>query len=440
MSAVKNQSLLELKNVNFDFPENILPEKLYNLFVNISERYNTRVEAGVLSAFTVLGSLMGANRKVQANDDHIVLHNQYFCLVGSSGSGKSPLMKHIVKPVRNLDVLLYEKHNQSILVDDVTPEALHKAFLQNPQGLLIYKTELGTFFAETYRNSTRANVMKERLLELFDGEPWKKERASEKFPMIPEAVLGIAGAVTTDRFCYLFSDEELASGLFQRFYFIYMVPQIRYYPKSIRNADVTDYLSQLYEYIVLSRPENEVFIRLSPEAYIIYERWFNDVSVELLNAETRLSAFSGFLSKHRDLPLKFSSILYHIELFDGCDYETIQVHHINYAIKLTEYVRLHTKYLWQIVEPQSNRDNSDIHLFSYLKSLFDNSDLASIRINASDLVNQLNRYLSKDLGLLTVYSVNKIGRIMSRLGVRRVHDKGGNHYIVMREQFYKEEI
>lgn len=428
---------IEAVNKNkFVFPVNALPEFLYEKMLSISSGYNIRIEVCVFYFVTIIGSLIGANRKVIVSSNHSVFHNTYLCLLGNSGGGKSPIMRFLLKHVKDLDIDLAKKRSFALLADDFTIEGLRKSLQTSLHGLLVAKEELGTLMSEAYRNnSNKSNVVKDRLIQLFDGDAWKKDRVSDDYEVIEHALISLMGAVTYDRFTHLFDDEDVSSGLFQRFVFINLIPQLRYYPENDIDESVDIFLKSLYRFTVESRPDEIIYKHLTCDAKTIYINWFNSVAEELLVEESKNNPFSGFISKYRDLPLKFASILHHLDSFNGQEYLDIQAHHIESGIILAEYARTHTEHTWQMLKPSKKKFQVEEQLLIYLQSFFSKTIDETVLISSSQITSDFNKLITEKFGRNNQCSGNKIGRLMSALGVRRYHDKDGNYYMLEREQF-----
>jgi len=408
------------------FPQEAIPEYILKVITNVSSTFQVPFDVSFYVFMATIGSLLGAFNKTKITETHLVSNNFYLGIVGNSGSGKSPIIKYLAGFIRKVDS---ELNKQSLIADDVTPEALFKSFEINTNGLLVIKEELITFLTEALRtyNSGRS-VAKERLTQLYDGDLWKKERAGELYGTIENPLLTIIGGLTPQRFITVFNDSEKDSGLMQRFFFVNMKVIKRRYPTSTLDKEDAEFLENLYQYTFHKRPTELTLKTLTADAKECYLNWFNMISEEIYILEKDYNVFAGFLSKHREYPVKFASILHHIDnFFHGRTDLDINADCMRAGIMLTDFARMHTQAAWSLSsKTKIEHDEIAIYLLRYIKYLKKNC--SDMHYYPSELATKLNEFVKQEYGVEIKTSSLSVGKKLKKLGFKPEHTVKGNLY------------
>lgn len=408
------------------FPKKALPQYLIDIIENISSAFQVPFEVSLYIFLGIIGSLMGAFNKTMISETHKVSNNFYLGIIGNSGSGKSPIISYLAGFLRKIDS---ELSKQSLIADDVTPEALFKSFEINTNGLLVIKEELITFLTEALRayNSGRS-VAKERLTQLYDGDLWKKERAGEYYGTVENPLLTIVGGLTPQRFIVTFNDSEKDSGLMQRFFFMNMRVMRRHYPMQTVNGENIEFLEQLCQHTVYSRPSELTLKTLTDDARECYLDWFNMISDEMYLLENDSDVFAGFLSKHREYPVKFASILHHIDNFlhESSSLE-INIDCIKSGIMIADFARQHTQVAWNLTNKiKIEQDEIAMYLLKYIRYLRGNSSV--MQYYPLELSKKLNEFVEQKYSVKIKTTSHSIGKKLKKLGFKPEHTVKGNLY------------
>ncbi|MEL7313465.1 MAG: DUF3987 domain-containing protein [Cyanobacteria bacterium J06559_3] len=235
-------------------------------------------------------------------------------LVAPSGSKKSPIQRHILKPLSRLQTEAdqeYEYEAAAYEVElreweqtkgedkgarpkkpaprqyhtsDATREAIRsfrtrctnaRIHSQQPErGILVTPDELAGLFKgqNQYRNG-RGND-KESLLTAFDGSGLKVDRASGIRISIPRTSLSITGTIQPDILREMMGDFSDANGQWARFLWCLLPLKPAPFPRQTVRYDISKRLYSIYRRL-------EQFTarcyRLTPEAKVLFADWYDQL-------------------------------------------------------------------------------------------------------------------------------------------------------------------
>jgi len=181
----------------------------------------------------VLGGSIGISRRVQAKDGWVEPPIIWAATVAPSGSGKSPPLRQLLKPIFARDYCVGSKvgsvvegarnnskePHQDVLVSDVTSEGLAVACHDNPRGLLLFRDELAGWVQSF--NKYRSGDDAQQWLELWAANPLKITRKTQSPIVVESPAVSVVGTIqpAVARRCFG-SREARESGLTARLLFV----------------------------------------------------------------------------------------------------------------------------------------------------------------------------------------------------------------------------
>lgn len=224
-----------------------LPNFVQSLIGEVAERLRTPPEYVTATLFAVSSIAAGKDWEVKFGDYSNRLHN-YYLLIGNSGTGKSTAFDVLAAPLIDLQCDLRKQYKaaladyriaekaaskakkgeapvslparpkeQSIYVDDVTPERRWAILEDSPKGLLWNGDEIPTIQKDpTGRNRKAPDV--DAQIRAWNGSYLEKSTITGGTNAIEKPFLVIIGGIQPKRIATIFADEEyISSGYLQRY-------------------------------------------------------------------------------------------------------------------------------------------------------------------------------------------------------------------------------
>ncbi len=333
-----------------------------------------------------------------------------------------------------------EANLKQIIVDNFTIEALSKALLINNNGLLVYKDELITLFreADSYKSSAFSGITKNRILEAYDGKDWIIIRKNDEPVIIKRPLLTILGSTTPDNLKNLFSLTDFKDGTVQRWNFITIQDKFRNFTNNEINQSTNNIIKKIYLNLYSNRKDSQHLIELTHEAKLIWIEWQDKIENLRFFGHYALKNFSGYLSKHKNLPIKIASILFHIENCFNTKYDKIQKHHIDTAINISEYLRDETRKIWEYFEhtKESFSDNLSKNLLLFLIK-YTTDQHETLEVQSSKLAKDFNKYMSNKYQNFIKYSNKAISKCLKNFGIQFKRKSEGIVYYINKNRLLK---
>jgi len=258
---VPDESLLENRRGTLpQFPRDVFPHRLSDWLSRASRGAGTLIDHIAVPMLGVTSSLIGKARRVQASTSWPESMTLWSCVVGESGSRKTPGLKVITRALDQIEeenkpqyldannahqarvekakverkrwrreceeaadqnrappsfpIEAYEPSPfiwPSLYVTDCTKERLGRLCNVRKRGMIQIRDELSALFANTKHSGTRSFY-----LEAWNGEKYVVERVDDKGSFIVDSLLiGVTGGFQPDKLARAFAGDQ--DGLYGRF-------------------------------------------------------------------------------------------------------------------------------------------------------------------------------------------------------------------------------
>ena len=351
---------------------NMLPEPLRSWCLDIADRMQVPLEYPAGAAIVMISTLIGRKITIKPKkyDDWEVVPNLWGCVIAPPGSMKSPVMSAVLKPLQKLAVTarqeflhqLEQREKQKIIAktevdalkeslksavksqksdriakakdeldralsefeenhevaekryitNDPTIEKLLAIVEANPQGLLLFRDELGGWLESMYKSGREGD--REFFLESWNGDtPYSMDRIGRGSTFVDGLCLSVLGGLQPSKFdayvASLAKGGKSDDGLLQRF-------QILFYPEKQKRRQVVDRnpnvsakesMEQLIEKLAaISAPERKDHgierpsLSFNTEAQHLADSWAQRLEDRLSQPKIH-PIFEAHLSKYRSL-------------------------------------------------------------------------------------------------------------------------------------------
>lgn len=347
------------------FPTECLPETLRNFVVQGAYAIHCDVVQLALPALCVCAGILGGSRRLQLNGSWCVPPILWGCVLGESGTSKSPAMRLALAPLRKRSVTEYQrwealkkastaatsselKPPRRVLVADTTTEALALIAKENPLGLLLGRDELAGLFGSFDRYASSGGGDEAFFLSSYDAESVTVDRKTRReYVFVPSMALSIIGTCQPAIFAKLMNSQRRDSGLLARF--LVVSPPAK--AKHLTDDDgdeafvsgwsrVVDRLIDLEMAIDPKGEPTPFIIGRTNEAYELYRQFYN---AHNRRAAEESGDWRAFLAKAEQLPLRLALTLHHIqwaqatECEEGFDPSQVDACTMASAIELTHW-------------------------------------------------------------------------------------------------------
>ena len=251
-SSAKLQNPNDITNEFEDFQASIssaFAAHLDNLFMGIGglEQYAKavsrclRVPQEMAEAVMVAVASSSIGNKVKVMDGSFETNlSVWLCIVGASGTGKTPLLAEVMRPVKLRQEREYDAYSlaksryramprreresedppifRKCFVSDTTPEALYNDLSTHPNGLLLCRDELRGWLKDFGRYGNSGEV--QNLLSIHSGEPVSISRKTTDPIHVAKPFLAVVGGIQPRLLAKTFCVEDFVdSGFVGRFLF-----------------------------------------------------------------------------------------------------------------------------------------------------------------------------------------------------------------------------
>lgn len=282
----------------------------------------------LMSAITAIAAALPDQYRLQISSTWSVSPRLWTVLIGRSGAGKTPILKTISKPLKNIHNEISSKYLSeydamdkkeqmehgkpkppSVFTNDTTVEALSELLEGDSRGILMYSEEMASWIGGIeagYNKSSAKN--RGDWLQLYDGGDRQVNRVSRGCVLIHNWGASILTATTPKGLAKQMTDMP-EDGLMQRFL-----------PIVIRNMDdkvrgnCTDWITWWDRYLKhIYYGTARQTITLSVDANYLFDKRKKEIK-ELREAiEDDSPAFASHLGKHPEMIARIALIFHALE-------------------------------------------------------------------------------------------------------------------------------
>lgn len=458
MAVVNDEFEKKIEIVNF--PVEVFPVGLKEMVLSVSNSMSVPVSVTGSIVLTILGTAVGNAIRVSPKTTFEVSPFLWACVVMPTGSGKSPLLELLTRPIKSRQAAAYKRHKNELkqyqlslrsfkknesdelpdepvleqyLINDSTVEALTTAFEAQPRGLLSIQDELAAWLLGMNQYKGNGND-RQAYLQLFNSGDWSINRKSGvKF--IPSTGLGIIGNIQPETIPLVFSKESLDDGLIQRLLFVYPGTQpMKFNRNTVDNLYLwDDILGWCYKLPIATDDNGFVIpkiLRIEGEALDTYEAFYNEYGALATILPAR---YRGFVSKLFLYCLKFAGILHVVQGYGSDLGGTITETTVADAIKLTKFYFGQISLILKLYERNAKTfGESQNRLIHTLYSLRGNVDKGMLLLET--IVDKFNEGLPANFQLTS----EKIASILrNELGLTTQKAAGNYSYLIWENEKIK---
>lgn len=251
------------------FPVELLPEPVRSYIVQGAEAIGCDPSYIALPVLSMLAGAIGNTHEVRLNDDWVEPCIVWTCIVGRSGTAKSPAIDLAFKPLTNIQERLFLEHHRALqeyskdsdvpppisqrcIVDDATIEALYQCIQENPRGLVQKRDELSGWFDFDRYSAGKGVGSAARWIELFHGRSASVDRRTSESIFVSRAALNVAGGIQPGVLSRVFDRKNLESGLVARFLFAMPDPRAKKWTRATitqsTKRQMYDLVEQLFDH------------------------------------------------------------------------------------------------------------------------------------------------------------------------------------------------
>jgi len=377
------------------FPVDLLPDPVKSYITQGAKSIGCDPSYIALPVLSMLAGAIGNTHEVRLKNGWTEPCVVWSCIVGKSGTCKSPAIGLAFKPLERIQERLFLEYQQELdahkhaiggaggheplvgagngsvprpsrcIIDDATIEATIELISNNPHGIVQKRDELaGWFDFDRYSKGNSSGAA--RWIELFHARAVSVDRKTSESIFVPRAALSITGGTQPGILDRLLTNQNLESGLIARFLFAMpMAPSKRFNNHEISHA-VSNRMNALVEYL-----HNHTMCTAAPDAS---EEQPRPHVIDLDSQAKR--AFGAFFDPHNEsiqyqpehigaawsklecYVARFALIIHLVREAAGDptlnDPDSIDVDSVNAAIGLVEWFKSETKRLYTILEMDSH--------------------------------------------------------------------------------------
>jgi len=324
------------------YPVAALPEPIRSYVQSAASSIGCDPSYVALPLLAVMAGAIGATRRIQIKPNWSEPAVLWAVTVGDSGTLKSPALSAAVAAVEELqrrefiqykrDIADYEAEldarekkdrspapNKPIMptlyISDATVEAIAVRLIDTPRGLLLYRDELSGWLAShnQYRHGHGGDEA--AWLAMHGARPLRVDRKTGDRPTIyvPYAAVSICGSIQPDILRGCVAGANTANGMLARMLLAWPPRPKRKLTDRRIDPVAARCVHDIYRQLIAlgyaaddAGVDCPVDIPLTPEAYRIYDGWFNDLAARQQQAT---GAHAAALSKIEGLAARLALVI-----------------------------------------------------------------------------------------------------------------------------------
>ncbi|HHT9138583.1 MAG TPA: DUF3987 domain-containing protein [Candidatus Wunengus sp. YC60] len=441
----------------YKFPIGIFPDKFKRLVDKLSISIDIAPEVIATIALTILSASIGNAVRISSKKGYYVPPFLWAAIVLPTGSGKSPVMSELVKPVRKMQSQAYLKYKDSMkeyeakllnfkhdkskvktsppevptmkqfYVTDSTVEALADVFEVESRGVLNFQDELSGLILGLNQYKSGGNDQ-QQYLDIFNCSPMKIDRKN-KSRFIPHTGMAISGGIQPLVLPKVFGDDSFHDGFIQRFIFVCPESQpLRFSRETLGNEmeyweDLLYWCFEIPLELNDSGFINSKILTLSPDALNLWEKFYNEYGhlASILPARV-----SGFIPKLYLYSLKFAGLLHFLNSFDNKDIlPVINEKTISDAISLVAYYFGQISRVLRLYSKKQEKKEYHMRITKAINNL--RNEVTNGKLELSKIIRRYNEGLPAHAHL----TAEKMSNILNReLGLETKRSTGNYSYLI----------
>jgi putative DNA primase/helicase len=337
------------------FCEDLLPEVLRSLVVDIAERMQVPMDYPAVAIVLSLAGVVSRRASIQPKENDtgwVVVPNLWGGIVGPPGYLKSPVIQAATRPLNQIQAEWRREHDEALedygrgkeehelrraawkeqfkaaskngnaapdrptgepnmptlrrlVVNDATFEALHQTMSDNPAGILVVRDELTGWLAQLDRPGREGE--RAFYLQAWNGDTGHTiDRIQRGTIHVPACCVSMLGGIQPGRLrSYLadaVKDGPSNDGLAQRFQLLVWpdtAPDWEYKDRP-PDADAEQKAAIIFRRLLDLNPENPARFRFAPDAQALFIEWLAELEAKV-RGDGLHPALIAHLSKYRSL-------------------------------------------------------------------------------------------------------------------------------------------
>lgn len=327
------------------FPVDALPSHLAE-FVNAGTKaIGCDASYIALPALAVCGAALGNTVRLELKGGWLVPPILWVCIVGDSGTSKSPAFSLVMEPLRQRQhAALRDSTGERFYVEDTTVEAIAPLMAANLRGLLLLRDELSGWFASFDRYSSgKGGGDAAHWLSMYNAGTMAVDRktGNPKTISVANAALSICGGIQPGVLRRALGAEHRESGMAARFLMAYPPRRV----KQWTDAEIQPHHVQAWAGIVdqlygLPIDDKPIVVELSEAALCRYAEFYNRHNDELPHLSGDLASV---WSKLEETAGRLALILHFVRWASGelslADQDEVDEVSMVSAIRLVEWFK-----------------------------------------------------------------------------------------------------
>ncbi|MGH2622085.1 MAG: DUF3987 domain-containing protein [Sphingobacterium sp.] len=263
-----------------DFPIEVFPEFIQEYIRECNRTLDASVDIMASAMLWSTSVILGNSLRVEVKTGWIEKPSVWVAVVGEAGVGKTPMLKHVIGPLQNINIdqvkdynkrhgawLAFDKLSESekkregnkmtkpksfeFIVGDATIEALGDLHQDNPRGVGTFRDELIGWIQSM--NQYRAGSDRSVWLSSWAGAAWSMRRKTATSTYVNDPFMPVLGGIQPSILPDLFADTKDEDGFIERTLLCYPELDISHEsedeidPHMLRKYE--SYIRSMYRYV-----------------------------------------------------------------------------------------------------------------------------------------------------------------------------------------------
>jgi len=399
------------------FPIDVFPESLQGYLREVASSIGCPPDYVGVSMLTVAGSAIGNSRALKLKPSWFVSPRLYMANVGSPGSGKSPALDQVRKPLntgttraadkdraehdkpekesvdetaseapsqpngtdrtddpRRLAAELDKRLPKVTVESDVTKEALIEDLAANDRAVLLIADELVGWVKNMNAYRGGRGDDREFFQSCWSGSRVTNKRKKEGRIVVDRPFLSVLGGIQPDLLEGLVAKRRPADGFIDRILFAYPPePPVRTWSKGVEPATEKIWEDTVHGLFELEMETDSATLTRGPRierwtarAEAIWESWFNANAAETI-AEAFPRSLKGPWDKMPSNAARLILIVHFLRLVSGeVGSEEVDEESVRRGIRLANYFKAHARRVRRQLE-STHEDARTLRVIAWIK-------------------------------------------------------------------------